>query len=118
MNECLSEYVQLCEEKIFGSNENQNSLVSIDDKDKKSPGRNPLIGGLSADTFLSLSHALRCYADFIEYLLAKKHFKHVLPGFSNNDRIEKYFCFMRCLASMHLALDIASFCQNARTELF
>ena len=85
---------------------------------KNAPGRKPLIGGLSTDTFLCLSHTLRAYSDFITHLLDVKKFKFVLSGFSNNDRIEKYFCFMRYLSGMHLALDITSFCQNARTDLF
>ena len=111
INECLSQYVEVSEEDIFEINQHQN--LSSNDEDigeKKLPGRKPLVGGLSTDTFLTLSHTLRCYAEFIAHLVNQKKCRYVLPGFSNNDRIEKYFCFMRYLAGMHLALDITSFC--------
>ena len=109
----------MCEHEIFDINQCQKSSSNNEDcSDKKLPGRKPLAGGLSADAFLTLSHTLRCYTDFATHLLSKKRFRQVLPGFSNNNRIEKHFCFMRCLSGMHLALDITIFCQNARTDLF
>ena len=108
----MSQFIDIENETTI---ENEKSKDEVEEK--KKTGRKPLIGGLSSDTFFTLSHTLRAYSDIICYLLDEKKFYFVLPGNINNDRIEIYFSYMRYLSGMHLSLDIASFCQNARTDL-
>ena len=76
----MSNYVQVDKEYfelVNGKEQSQNAANGS----KNAPGRKPLIGGLSTDTFLSLSHTLRAYSNFISYLLDMKKLKFVLPGF-------------------------------------
>ena len=80
-------------------------------------GRKALIGGLSEETFFSLSHTMRSFPDCIIELLEIQKFKYVLPGRINNDPIELRFSLNRYLAGNDLALDVASFCHNERTLL-
>ena len=94
--------------------DSENNYSESENKDKnvvkKKPGRKLIISGLSRDTFFSFSYTLRTCSALIRYLLLDKYFLYVLPGYMNNDRIERYFSFMKYLLGIHIALDISSFC--------
>ena len=109
----LSSYISIKDsEDNYSESENKDKNIT-----KKKPGRKLIIGGLPRDTFLSFSYTLRIYSALIKHLLLNKYFFYVLPSYVSNNRIERYFSFMRYLSGMHMALDIISFCQNAHTHL-
>ena len=112
LNDVISSHVNIkdTEDNFRGSDNKEENAV------KKKPDRKPIIGSLSRDTFLSLSHTLRTHSPLIKCLLLDKKFECALPGHMSNDRIERHFGLMRFLSGMHMALDMISFCQNERAH--
>ena len=98
-------------EKISKSKSNNSNDTS------KKGGRKCLIGGLSEETFFTLSHTLKCFSDLIIDLIIKKGFEFVLSGKIDNDPIELRFGINRYLAGNYLALDVLTFVHNERTLL-
>ena len=109
LNAVLHSYVDI-KDSADDSGDPENEVKKLV---QKKPGRKPIIGGSSRD----VSHTLRTYSALIKYLLVDKKFLCVLPGYMNNNRIERYFGLMRYLSGMHMTLDISSFCKNVRTHL-
>ena len=76
----------------------------------KSANAKAIEGGLTMETFATLSHTLRATVDCTKHLLDKKEFQHDLPGKVNNDPVEMHFCQMRSMSGMNAALSAESFC--------
>ena len=85
--------------------------------ENKTKGTKAIEGGLSVETFTTLSHALRAMADCMTCLKDEKGFEFVLPGKIHNDPIEMHFCKMRGVSGMNMALSVETFCQNYRSVL-
>ena len=111
-NECVNE-----DDDVISFFMDENEKNEEKEEYQQTQGRKALIGGLSEETFFSLSHTMRLFPDCIVELLETHKFKHVLPGRINNDPIEMRFSLNRHLSGNDLALDVASFCHNERTLL-
>ena len=76
------------EEESIEINNNENETIEAERKKiSKIPGRKSLFGGPSEETFFTLSHTLKAFADLIVYLLLVKIIKYFLASRSNNDPI-------------------------------
>ena len=55
-------------------------MIVDDSTPTDSNNKQTVVGGLSMETFFTLSHALRAMTDCVKHLLDVKIFKYVLPG--------------------------------------
>ena len=98
------------------SDEQKISVIGNDDVGEKA-GRKSIFGGLSEETFFSLSFALKSFVHVIRHLLKNCKIKYVLTGRLNNDPIELHFSFIRFLSGSFTSLNVASYVMNERTLL-
>ena len=74
-NECVNE-----DDDVISFFMDENEKNEEKEEYQQMQGRKALIGGLSEETFFSLSHTMRSFPDCIVELLETQKFKYVLPG--------------------------------------
>ena len=100
-------------DKLITQNKNKRIINNNAKKDKVTHGRKSLMGCLSHETCWSLCHTLRSMVHVIRALLLDHGFKFVLPGYLNNDYLEKRFSCVRSMSGGNSSTNVARiFCSE------